>query len=150
MNRIKALWSRYKELALYVLFGAFTTLINIISYHIFRRWMGIGLVPADMLAWILSVLFAYVTNKLFVFESRSWKLRVALREAMEFFMARVISLGVDVAFLYVTVECLRWWEMPMKIAANVVVIVINYIFSKWIIFKKDSAAKQQKEEGYDS
>ncbi|MCI8633652.1 MAG: GtrA family protein [Lachnospiraceae bacterium] len=150
MNRIKTLLSRYKELVLYVVFGAFTTLINIVSYHIFRRWMGIGLVAADVLAWVLSVLFAYITNKLFVFESRSWRMQVVLREASEFFAARVVSLGVDVAFLYLTVECLHWWEMPMKIAANVVVIVINYIFSKWIIFKKDSAAKQQKEEGYDS
>lgn len=150
MSKIKALWNQYKELLLYVIFGAFTTLINIVSYHICRSWFAIALVPSDILAWVLSVLFAYITNKLFVFESRSWEPRLVLREALEFFMARLVSLGVDVAFLYITVTYLGWWEMPMKIAANVVVIIINYIFSKLVIFKKDSAAKQQKEARDDS
>ena len=146
MNRIRKLWSQYKELILYVIFGGGTTVINIISYYICREWMNIAVVPADVIAWFLSVVFAYITNKLFVFESRSWKLAIVAREVLSFFAARVFSLGVDVAFLYVTVECLHWWEMPMKIIANVIVIVINYIFSKWIIFKKDAAKQQRKEQ----
>ena len=68
---------------------------------------------------------------------------LVLKEGAAFLAARVFSLGVDVAMLYVTVTVLGWWELPMKVLANVVVIVINYIFSKWIIFRKD-AAKQQK------
>ena len=105
--------------------------------------MHLPVVPADVLAWLVSVIFAYVTNKLFVFESKSWRLILVLKEGAAFLAARVFSLGVDVAMLYVTVTVLGWWELPMKVLANVVVIVINYIFSKWIIFRKD-AAKQQK------
>ncbi len=144
MEKIRKLWNQYKELLLYVFFGGCTTLINIVSYFVCRQWLRLAVVPADVAAWFLSVVFAYITNKLFVFESKSWQARTVAKEAAEFFAARVFSLGVDVAMLYVTVELLGWWEMPMKIAANVVVIIINYILSKWIIFKKD-AAKQQKE-----
>lgn len=143
MEKLKQLWKRHKELILYVFFGGCTTLINIISYFACRELMHLPVVPADVLAWLVSVIFAYVTNKLFVFESKSWRLMLVLKEGAAFLAARVFSLGVDVAMLYVTVTVLGWWELPMKVLANVVVIVINYIFSKWIIFRKD-AAKQQK------
>ena len=78
-----------------------------------------------------------------MFESKSWVGKVVAKELTEFFAARLFSLGVDVAILYITVEVLEWWELPMKIISNIVVIVINYVFSKWFIFRKD-AAKQQK------
>ena len=143
MEKLKQLWKKHKELILYVFFGGCTTLINIISYFACRELMHLPVVPADVLAWLVSVIFAYVTNKLFVFESKSWRLMLVLKEGAAFLAARVFSLGVDVAMLYVTVTVLGWWELPMKVLANVVVIVINYIFSKWIIFRKD-AAKQQK------
>ena len=143
MEKLKQLWKKHKELILYVFFGGCTSLINIISYFACRELMHLPVVPADVLAWLVSVIFAYVTNKLFVFESKSWRLMLVLKEGAAFLAARVFSLGVDVAMLYVTVTVLGWWELPMKVLANVVVIVINYIFSKWIIFRKD-AAKQQK------
>ena len=143
MEKLKQLWKKHKELILYVFFGGCTTLIKIISYFACRELMHLPVVPADVLAWLVSVIFAYVTNKLFVFESKSWRLILVLKEGAAFLAARVFSLGVDVAMLYVTVTVLGWWELPMKVLANVVVIVINYIFSKWIIFRKD-AAKQQK------
>ena len=143
MEKLKQLWEKHKELILYVFFGGCTTLINIISYFACRELMHLPVVPADVLAWLVSVIFAYVTNKLFVFESKSWRLMLVLKEGAAFLAARVFSLGLDVAMLYVTVTVLGWWELPMKVLANVVVIVINYIFSKWIIFRKD-AAKQQK------
>ena len=143
MEKLKQLWKKHKELILYVFFGGCTTLINIISYFACRELMHLPVVPADVLAWLVSVIFAYVTNKLFVFESKSWRLMLVLKEGAAFLAARVFSLGLDVAMLYVTVTVLGWWELPMKVLANVVVIVINYIFSKWIFFRKD-AAKQQK------
>ena len=143
MEKIKKTWDRYRELILYVFFGGCTTLINIVVYFICRQWFSMAVVPADVAAWVLAVVFAYVTNKLFVFEIKSWRPRLIIKEAAEFFTARVVSLGVDVVLLYVTVEVLGWWELPMKIIANVVVIVINYIFSKWIIFRKDAAGQQK-------
>ncbi len=143
MEIIKKIWDRYKELILYVFFGGCTTLINIVVYFACRQWFSMTVVSADVAAWFLAVVFAYVTNKLFVFESKSWRAKLVVKEVVEFFTARLLSLGVDVAMLYVTVEVLGWWELPMKIVANVVVIVINYIFSKWIIFRKDAAGQQK-------
>ena len=143
MKKYKQLWEKHKELILYVFFGGCTTLINIGSYFACRQVLHMPVVPADVLAWLVSVIFAYVTNKLFVFESKSWRLRLVLKEGAEFLAARVFSLGVDVVMLYITVTILDWWELPMKVLANVVVIVINYIFSKWIIFRKDAAGQQK-------
>lgn len=143
MEKYKQLWEKHRELILYVFFGGCTTLINIVSYFACRQVLHMPVVPADVLAWLVSVIFAYVTNKLFVFESKSWRLRLVLKEGAEFLAARVFSLGVDVVMLYVTVTILGWWELPMKVLANVVVIVINYIFSKWIIFRKDAAGQQK-------
>lgn len=144
METIRSLWNRYKEPLLYVVFGGFTTLINIVVYFVCRSLLQIDVVPADVIAWFLSVVFAYVTNKLYVFESKGWRMQLVLREAAEFFAARIFSLGVDVLFLYVTVQLLSWWEMPMKIAANVIVIIINYVFSKLFIFKKETSAKGER------
>lgn len=143
MKQFKSLWEHYRELILYVLFGGCTTLINILIYFLCRQWLAMEVVAADVVAWLLAVIFAYITNKLFVFESKSWRAKLVTKEVAAFMAARLFSLGVDVVMLYVTVELLEWWELPMKVLANVVVIVINYIFSKWIIFRKD-AAKQQK------
>lgn len=143
MEKYKQLWETHKELILYVFFGGCTTLINIVSYFACRQVLCMPIVPADVIAWLVSVIFAYVTNKLFVFESKSWRPRLVLKESAEFLAARVFSLGVDVVMLYITVTILDFWELPMKVLTNVVVIVINYIFSKWIIFRKD-AARQQK------
>ena len=139
-----ALYRRHKQMILYFIFGGLTTLINIVSYALCRSVLKIPLVPADILAWLLSVLFAYVTNKRFGFESRSWRRKVILREMTSFFVARLFSLGVDVVFLYLTVTVLGWWELLMKVLANGIVIVLNYVFSKLIIFRKDTAAKQPK------
>jgi putative flippase GtrA len=141
MSKLKELLVRYKEVILYVIFGGLTTLINIVVYWICRNLITLQVVPSDIIAWILSVIFAYVTNKIWVFESRSTKAAVLIREIGEFFAARLFSLGFDVLFLYVTVEKLSWPDLPMKIVANVIVIIMNYLFSKLLIFRKN------KEEG---
>ena len=141
MSKLKELLVRYKEVILYVIFGGLTTLINIVVYWICRNLIKLQVVPSDIIAWILSVIFAYVTNKIWVFESRSTKVAVLIREIGEFFAARLFSLGFDVLFLYVTVEKLSWPDLPMKIVANVIVIIMNYLFSKLLIFRKN------KEEG---
>ena len=141
MSKLKELLVRYKEVILYVIFGGLTTLINIVVYWICRNLITLQVVPSDIIAWIISVIFAYVTNKIWVFESRSTKVAVLIREIGEFFAARLFSLGFDVLFLYVTVEKLSWPDLPMKIVANVIVIIMNYLFSKLLIFRKN------KEEG---
>lgn len=136
MKKLKALFLKYKELILYVFFGGLTTLISIAVYWVCRNLLNIPVVPADVISWIISVTFAYVTNKIWVFESRSKEVKVIIREVVEFFAARLFSLGVDVLFMYVTVVRLHLPDMWMKITSNIIVIILNYVFSKWIIFRK--------------
>ena len=135
-ERGKALALRYKELLLYVIFGGLTTLVNILTYLLCTKLLHVALVPANLTAWILSVLFAYVTNKLFVFESKAWSGRLLLREFVSFVGARIVSGLFDMAFLYVTVEYFHIWDVPMKIVSNILVIVMNFVFSKLIVFRK--------------
>ncbi len=134
--KLKALLIRYKELIVYVYCGGCPTLISIAVYWVCRNVFQIPVVPADVISWILSVIFAYVTNKIWVFESKSREFKVIAREVAEFFAARLFSLGVDVLFMYITVVKLNLPDMWMKITSNIIVIILNYVFSKWIIFRK--------------
>ena len=136
MSNIFALIKKYKELLLYLIFGALTTLVNFITYYLFYNMLFCGNVPSTIVSWLFSVLFAFVTNKLFVFESRSFKARVVLNEAVTFFSARILTGALDVAFMYVAVDLLLLNGSLCKLLSNVFVVVLNYIFSKLWIFKK--------------
>lgn len=136
MNKIKALLIKYKEPILYLFFGGVTTLVNIVVYWVCRNLFKMPIIPADIIAWILSVLVAFFTNKKWVFESQDTSFKVMIREAVSFFAARLFSLGVDIVFLKITVDHFHLPDLAMKIAANVVVIILNYVFSKFLIFRK--------------
>lgn len=131
-----ALFKKYKELLLYVLFGTLTTLVNIVSFFLFYNMLQIGNVPSNILAWILSVLFAFITNKLFVFESRSFRANIVLKEALSFFWARLLTGVLDVVIMYFAVDVFSLNSTLCKLASNVLVILLNYIFSKVWIFKR--------------
>ncbi len=149
---MKKLIKKYKELILYVVFGVLTTLVNFASFKIFNVIWGEELyLLSNVLAWFISVVFAYVTNKLFVFESRSWKFNVAVKEIGSFFAARVFSFLIEEAGLYVFVDLLGFdaykidifgvvigGKMISKIILSVIVVILNYFFSKLVIFKKKS------------
>ena len=143
METIRRLLRKYKEPILYVFFGGLTTLLNMAVYFVCTKALKMGLEISDILAWIAGVLFAYVTNKLFVFESRNRRGRQLWLEFGEFVGARVLSLVVDVLFLEITVKGLGWWDVPMKILANIIVIIMNYVFSKLFIFKKKEETKDE-------
>lgn len=125
-------YNKYKEALLYLFFGGCTTLVNIISFYIFRL-INLDLYVSNVLAWVLSVLFAFITNKIFVFESKG----NGFKEAVSFFVFRLISLGCDMGIMYVLVDVLHLNELISKIASNIFVIIINYVFSKLFIFKKE-------------
>jgi len=119
------------EVLSYLFFGGCTTLVNIISFWLLRL-AKIELYTSNGLAWLIAVLFAFVTNKLFVFESKG----NALKEMVSFFIFRVISLLFDMGIMYLLIDVINFNELASKIISNVFVIVINYLFSKMFIFKK--------------
>ena len=131
---ILGLMKKYQSLISYAVFGVLTTVVNIVTYSICYNRMGIGNTLSNVIAWILAVAFAYVTNKLWVFDSKSWKLQVLKREIVAFVSCRLATGILDILIMFVCVDMLG---MHMKILSNVLVIVLNYIFSKLVIFKKN-------------
>ena len=134
---IKELIKKYKEIIMYLVFGVLTTLVNIVSFYIMDE-CNINLYVNNTIAWILSVLFAYITNKLFVFESKSLEPKVVIKEGLSFFGFRLISYFMDMLCIFIMVDIFSINKMISKIVGNVIVIIANYIFSKLFIFRKDT------------
>ena len=137
MKKIKELLIKYKEVIMYLIFGVLTTIINIVTYYLFSNILNINYLVSNALAWILSVIFAYITNKIYVFESNTNKITDVLKEITSFVGFRVVSGLIDMGFMYITVSLLLLNDTIMKILSNVVVVILNYVFSKLFIFKKD-------------
>ncbi len=142
MNKIKELYEKYKEVIHYLIFGGLSTVVNFVSYFIFARIIGIEEIISSGLSWFCSVLFAYITNKLFVFESKTDTKKAFFKEMISFFLARIVS-GIlcDVGTFALMVKVFHINDIIAKIVTQVMVIVVNYVFSKLFIFKK------KKEEG---
>lgn len=139
METIRALLHKHRELISYVFWGVMTTLVNYATYFLLKELLHVALVPRNVIAWAASVLFAYFTNKLFVFRSRDWAWRVALRELWQMAASRLFTLGLETAILWLFVEKLRFSDVIVKLAANVVVVIANYVLSKFIVFRKKSS-----------
>ena len=141
MEKIKALIVKYKEILLYLVFGGLTTCVSWGSYALFVL-VGLPVTPANALSWICAVLFAFVTNKLFVFESRSWALASTLREAGEFFGARILTglltlVGVPFLIRIGLDQPIFGVEgMLAKVTMSVIEVLLNYVASKLVIFRK--------------
>lgn len=129
------IFKKHKETILYLFFGAFTTLVNIVSYLFFTRVILFNFMGANVFSWILAVLFAYVTNKFFVFESKRVEIRFLFKEFLSFVSFRLLSGVVEMLIMYVMIDLLFVNDVIVKVFTNIVVIVLNYLFSKMIIFK---------------
>lgn len=156
MKKIKELLKKYEELILYVVFGGLTTVVNFAVYWVLNKALGENFyLVNNVIAWFVSVVFAYVTNKLWVFESKSWAPKVLLKEVPEFFAARVFSLLVEEGGLWLFVEKMGFdafsfeilgFEFTGKLIAKlvlaVIVVILNYFFSKFVIFAKKKKDKK--------
>lgn len=134
-NTVTELYQKYKEAVLYIFFGGLTTLVNIVVYGLCANVFVMPTVSANGIALALSILFAYVTNKLFVFESKTVTLRETAKEFISFIACRIVTGVLDMAIMYVSIDVLHFPNMLMKIVTNVIVIVLNFVFSKLIIFR---------------
>ena len=127
---------KYKEVFSYLVFGALTTAINVITYHLCYNIAHIVNVISVIIAWIISVAFAYITNKLFVFESHSFEKSVLIPEVLSFVGCRALTGVLDVAIMFVAVDMLNGNSLFWKIISNIIVILLNFIVSKILIFKR--------------
>lgn len=121
-----------KELVSYVIFGILTTVVNIVVYYLFGDILGVNYVISNIIAWFLSVLFAYVTNRIWVFESKNDNI---LREVVLFFGGRAFSGVVDTLLMVLFIEVLLVGDFISKIIIQIIVVILNYVISKLIVFK---------------
>lgn len=140
------LFKSHKSIILYVLFGGITTLINILVYMISYQILGISNVLSNIFAWILSVLFAFISNKLWVFGSKSINRSIVLNEFFKFVGGRLATGLLDLLIMYICVDLLAGPALLFKIISNMVVIILNYIISKMLVFKKKNIRHNGNEE----
>lgn len=135
-KEFKAFLKKYSEVIAYLFFGALTTLINLVTFWFLSTVFNLETVIATVIAWIIAVVFAFITNKIWVFKSKSKNTRETTREAAMFTIARLVTLGVEVFLMWLMVDNLKQDKLLWKLLCNVVTIVLNFVFSKLIVFKK--------------
>lgn len=135
--KIKHLYSKYKEQIDYLFWGGATTAVNWAVYFLCTRVFSIGSIVSSVLAWLIAVLFAFWGNKCFVFDSKSWNAKIALPEFYKFAGARVFSGVLETGILWLCVYKLGLNDGVVKVFAGILVVILNYIFSKLIIFRRN-------------
>lgn len=133
---VKEQYLKYQDTILYLFFGAATTLINTVCYALLYEVLDISNLISTVAAWLFSVIFAFITNKIFVFKSKKTQTCDVLIEAVGFFGCRILTGILDVAVMFVFVDCLKQSGIVWKLLSNFLVIIINFFASKFLIFKK--------------
>lgn len=126
---------KYKDLIPYAIFGVLTTLVNIASYWVFAHPLQVPVTVSTILAWVVSVTLAYLTNRKWVFHSEADTKKAVAKEVISFFGCRMGTEFVDLAAMFIFVDLLSYNDMVVKVISNVVVIILNYAASKFLIFR---------------
>lgn len=138
INIIKQLIIKYKEIILYLIFGVCTTVISILVYALCTRIFKMGYYSSNIFSWIASVTFAFLTNRKIVFSSYANTFIKKIKEFLLFYISRIATLVFESVILYLGITLLQIDDLIVKIFANILVIILNYILSKFFIFKKDT------------
>lgn len=142
---IKKIYKKYEEIISYLFFGVLTTIVSIGTYLFFANILfpnktDLDIQMANILSWICAVTFAYITNRIFVFKSQS-KGKEKIKEIINFISARIASLLVDMAMMYILYSIIHMNDTIAKIIVQIVIVIMNYVLSKLIIFKKGEETK---------
>lgn len=146
MKKVFELIKKYQDIILYLFFGGLTTVINVVSYAFFAKILGFGTFFSTIIAWFLSVLVAYLTNRKWVFHSEAKGVVEISREVISFFSCRIATGVVDWVIMLAFVDGLHFNDIVIKILANVIVIILNYVASKLVIFAKKDKKKTKEVE----
>ena len=136
MKRMLALLKKHEEVVSYLFFGGLTTVVNYLVYLPCYNLLGFSGTVSNVIAWIAAVAFAYLTNKPFVFKSHDWSAKTVLPELTKFVGCRVGSGLLETAIIFVTVDLLGLNGNLIKVATSVLVVVLNYVASKLVVFRK--------------
>lgn len=136
MKKVISLLKKYEEVISYLFFGGLTTLVNCIVYlpcYNILQWSG---TLSNAVAWVVAVAFAFVTNKPFVFKSHDWSAKTLFPELTKFVSCRIGSGLLETAIIFVLVDCLNWNGNIIKLLTSVLVVILNYVASKLLVFRK--------------
>lgn len=129
-------YKKYKEILLYLFFGALTMIVSIASYAICNLTFGINALVANIISWILAVMFAFYTNRIWVFQAQRNLIRDFLKQMASFCSGRIVTLIIEEVILFIFITCLHYNSMVIKVIAQVVVVILNYVISKLWVFRK--------------
>lgn len=142
LGKLADIYEAHLEGMRYLIFGALATVVNIATYSIFYYLFKVNNSLSNVIAWVIAAIFAYFTNKVLVFESKVDTKKQLLKEMVSFFGCRLLTLAVDQIIMIITVDKLGINAFLMKIISNIVVIILNFVFSKLFIFKKNTETKE--------
>lgn len=137
MEKISRMINRHWGVVSYLIFGVLTTLVNFLVYYLLYNLLFCTAALCNAFAWIVAVLFAFLTNKPFVFKSYDWSCKVVLSELFRFVSCRMVSGLLETAAIWLFVDIICWNGNLIKIFVSLIVILLNYIFSKWVVFYKN-------------
>lgn len=135
-EKIRALVMKHWDMVSYLFFGVLTTVVNYLVYLPLYNLLGISAAVSNMIAWAAAVAFAYVTNKPFVFKSHDWSMQTVLPELGKFVGCRAASGTMETALVFLTVDVCGWDGNIWKLIISVVVVILNYVSSKLLVFRK--------------
>lgn len=136
IQKAKALIVKYWEVLIYLVFGVLTTVVNYVIYLPVYNILGLSAALSNAIAWVGAVAFAYLTNKPFVFKSHDWSMKTVVPELTKFVGCRVASGAAETVILLLTVDMLHWNGNLWKLLTSVLVVILNYIASKLLVFRK--------------
>lgn len=136
ISKLTALLKKYQDVISYLFFGVLTTLVNYLVYLPLYNFTELSAALCNGIAWVAAVAFAYLTNKPFVFKSMDWSARVVVPELVRFVGTRIVSGLLETGIIFLTVDLLNWNGNIMKLVTSVLVVIINYIGSKLLVFRK--------------
>ena len=135
MKSLNPLYKKYKEVWLYLFFGGLTFIVSIGSYAFFEISIKLEPLIANIFSWILAVLFAYITNRIWVFENTARNFADICKEISSFFGGRIVTLVMEEFILYAGIEILSVNSIVVKVIGQIIVIVSNYFISKVLVFR---------------
>lgn len=136
MGKLKELINKHFDILSYLFFGGLTTLVNYLVYLPCFNWLQLSASVSNAIAWVFAVVFAFVTNKPFVFKSHDWSAKVVIPELTKFLGCRIGSGILETALLFLTVDLLHWDGNLLKLITSVMVVILNYFGSKLLVFTK--------------
>ena len=136
IQKLRSILVKYWDILTYLVFGVLTTVVNYAVYLPVYNFCGISAAVSNMIAWVVAVAFAFLTNKPFVFHSHDWSAQTVLPELTKFVSCRIASGALETVILFLSVDCMNWNGNIWKLVTQVLVIIINYVGSKLLVFRK--------------